>query len=319
MQWKVRAWRRSWDRLVGRVRNRAQAVTYAHQTCPRCSHPAGADEKVCTRCTEPLGGRTVQRVGRAMGSLWESNTPVVATMLTCAIGALYVVSILWSSRVGIGGFSLSPHSLALDRFGAMSTWEIEAGQWWRLSMATFLHINVLHLAFNLMSLWSVTIYLEDVLGKSKTFALYLALGLVASLVSYLWHAYTPPYVGASAGASGAVCGLIGVCLGFSLRKRNVARHLRSHYISWAVWIAIIGLSAWQIDNAGHVGGFVPGLLIGLLVRRKADTGGFARRFWTASAAILVAVTLASLVLASRHRLPDDVMEQATSDTFRDDD
>jgi len=203
-----------------------------------------------------------------MGTLWASDTPVVATLLTCAIGALYVVSLLWSARVGIASsLVLSPHSLALDRFGAMSTWEVQAGEWWRLSMATWLHINPLHLAFNLMSLWSVTIYLEDVLGKSKTLALYLALGLVASVVSFLWHAYTPPYVGASAGASGAVCGLIGVCLGFSLRRRNAARHLRSHYIGWAIWIAIIGFSSWRIDNAGHVGGFVPGLVIGLVVRR----------------------------------------------------
>src|SRR5687767_7377644 len=54
MQWKMRAWKRSWERRVGTVKNRAQVLTYEHQTCPRCSHPASADEKVCTRCGESL-------------------------------------------------------------------------------------------------------------------------------------------------------------------------------------------------------------------------------------------------------------------------
>ena len=34
---------------VGSLKNRSAAIGYAHQTCPRCSHPAGADEGVCTR------------------------------------------------------------------------------------------------------------------------------------------------------------------------------------------------------------------------------------------------------------------------------
>lgn len=309
MQWKLRAWRRAWDRRVGTVKNRAQAIRYAHQACPRCTHPAAADEKTCTRCGEPLPGLIEQRVRRTFGVLWDPETPVVATLLTCAIAAIYVVSLLWGSRTGLTtGFSWSPHPLALDRFGALSTAEIEAGQWWRLSTSTFLHIDVIHLAFNLLSLWSVAIYLEDTISKSKTMALYLGLGLVASAVSYLWNANTAPYFGASAGASGAVCGLIGVCLGFALRRRNVARHLRSHYIAWAIWIAVIGLSPWPIDNAGHVGGFVPGLVLGLVVRRRSETGGTARRVWTCAAAVLIAVTVAALVVASQHRVPEALMD-----------
>lgn len=313
MEWKLRAWRNAWDRRMGSAKNRAQAIRYAHQVCPRCTHPAGADEKICTRCGEPLGGVIEQRVRRVFGALWDSDTPVVATFVTCAIAAIYVVTLLWGSRTGLAsGFVLSPHPLALDRFGALGPTAIEGGQWWRLSTSTFLHLDPLHLAFNLMSLWAVAIYLEEVIGKGKTLALYLGLGLVASAVSLVWHMQTTPYWGGSAGASGAVCGLIGVCLGFSLRRRNAARHLRGHYIGWAIWIAILGLSGWRIDNAGHLGGFVPGVVLGLLVRRRSDTGAIARRVWSSATAALVAVTLAALVLASQHPLPDDVLEAVQS-------
>ena len=104
--------------------------------------------------------------------------------------------------------------------------------------------------------------------------------------------------GSSAGASGAICGLIGVSIGFSLRRRNVARHMVGRYIGWAVWIAVIGLSSWQIDNAGHVGGLVPGFVIGLVVRRRRDTGATSRRAWTAAAWVAVVITVASVVFAS---------------------
>jgi rhomboid protease GluP len=309
MEWKVRAWRRAWDRRVGSLKNRAQGVGYAHQACPQCSHPAGADERTCTRCGEPLGGRLAHRARRLAGLAWSPDTPFVATVLTAAIAAFYATTLLWGRQVGlVGGMSLTPHPLAFLRFGAMSTEAVADGAWWQLGTSMFLHVDVLHLVFNLMSLWSVATYLEEVLGKSKTLALYLGLGLASGAVSYLWHAYTPPFASSSAGASGAICGLIGVAVGFSLRKRNVARHLTTHYVGWVVWILIIGLSGWRIDNAGHVGGLVPGLLVGLLVRRKRDTSGPMRRVWLTAALILFAVVAATIVIAAGQTLPAETID-----------
>lgn len=309
MQWKVRAWKRGWERRVGAVKNRAQVLSYEHQTCPRCAHPASADEKLCTRCGEALGGKLAHRARKLGGMLWIEGAPVVATVLIAAIAALYVTTLVWGTRTGLtSGVAISPHPLAFLRFGDLDTRLVQEGEIWRLSTATFLHVNLLHIIFNVMSLFAVARYLEEVLGKAKTLALYLGLGIVASFASFVWHAYRWPYFGNAAGASGAICGLIGVAIGFSLRKRNVARHLRGHYIGWAIWIAVIGLSSWNIDNAGHFGGLVPGLVIGLLVRRRSDTGATARRVWTYAAAILVAIAFASLVLAARQRIPDEVFD-----------
>ena len=310
MQWKVRAWKRGWERRVGSVKNRAQALSYEHQTCPRCSHPADADAQVCTRCNEPLGGRTAHRVRRLAGMLWIEGAPVVATVMIAAIAALYATTLVWGTRAGLThGMALSPHPLAFTRFGDLDTLRVQDGEWWRLSTSTFLHVHPLHIVFNVMSLFTVAKHLEDVLGKAKTLALYLGLGLVASAVSFLWHANTWPYFGKSAGASGAVCGLIGVAIGFALRKRNVQRHTFGNYFGWAIWIAVLGLSSWNIDNAGHFGGLVPGFFVGLLVRRYGDTGPRARRAWNYGALVLVAVTLAALVLASSHKIPDDVLDK----------
>lgn len=314
MEWKVRAWRRAWDRRVASFKNRAQAVGYAHQTCPRCSHPADAAERTCTRCGEPLGGRLAHRARRLAGLAWGPGTPFVATVLTAAIVAFYATTLLWGRQVGlVDRVALTPHPLAFMRFGAMDTMAVADGAWWQLGTSMFLHLDLLHLIFNLMSLWSVSTYLEEVLGKSKTLALYLALGLAASTASYLWHAYTPPYAASSAGASGAICGLIGVAVGFSLRKRNIARHLVSHYVGWVVWILILGLSGWRIDNAGHLGGLVPGIALGLLVRRRSDTSATMRRFWTTAALVLFAVVAAMIVIAAGHAVPAQLNDALRAD------
>lgn len=318
MAWKGRALTRAWERRVGSVKNRAQALAYEHQACPRCSHPAGADETSCTRCGEPLGGKLAHRARRLGGMLWIEGAPVVATVLIAAIAALYVTTLVWCNRVGLAsGFALEPHPLAFSRFGDLDTQMVQAGEWWRLSTSTFLHGGVLHIMFNVMSLFTVARYLEEALGKGKTLALYLGLGLVASLASFLWHAHRFPYFGNSVGASGAICGLIGVAIGFSLRRRNVARHLRGHYIIWAIWIGIIGLTSWNIDNAGHFGGLIPGVLVGLLVRRHRETGATARRAWTYAACVLVAVTIACVVIAAGERIPDEVIQSHPSHAVAD--
>jgi rhomboid protease GluP len=207
--------------------------------------------------------------------------------------------IVWSHRDDgpRAGLMLGPSPAALIRFGALYSPLVEEGQWWRLGTATLIHLDPLHLVFNAMSLWSVTTYLEEALGKAKTLALYVALGLTASATSLVYHVATDGYA-YSAGASGAICGLIGVCVGFTLRRRNVARHLRGHYVGWAVWIGILAFSGWRIDNAAHFGGFIPGVLCGLLVRRYRDTGALSRQLWLAAAIVGVVAMLAMVVIAA---------------------
>lgn len=310
MQWKLRAWRRAWDRRVGAARNRSQALTYQHQTCPACSHPASSDERTCSRCGEPLAGAGMQRLQRLIALVWPSDRPVVATLLGAAIIATYAATVLWSRQLGMP-LGLSPHPYALDRFGDVSVADLDAGEWWRLITSAYLHVDPLHIAFNLLSLWTVATFLEDVLGKAKTLALYTALAITSSLTSYAHYAWTTGF-GSSAGASGAICGLIGVAIGFTLRRRNVARHLASRYVMWAVWIAVLTFSGMPIDHFGHIGGLVPGFAIGLVIRRRSDTGPHARRAWTVAALLALAATVAAfgLAAATPRPLPTDGIESS---------
>ena len=75
------------------------------------------------------------------------------------------------------------------------------GEWWRLLTSTFVHGGLMHIISNMVSLFFAGLFLEQVLGKIKYLTAYLICGLVASIVSLMYH---PESV--SAGASGAIMG-----------------------------------------------------------------------------------------------------------------
>ena len=78
-----------------------------------------------------------------------------------------------------------------------------------------------------------------------------------------------PY-GISVGASGGIFGLMGALLAFAIIERN---RIDKKYISSLMQIIIInlfiGLSIKNIDNFGHIGGLIGGILIGYIIYRTS--------------------------------------------------
>jgi hypothetical protein len=83
--------------------------------------------------------------------------------------------------------------------------------------------------------------------------------------SHIWYAVVRDVAYTSAGASGAVCGLIGVAwIGatrFVPRQSGIADGMKR----WAFMLAVWGFVVPGINNAAHLGGFVGGCALGRLV------------------------------------------------------
>ena len=128
------------------------------------------------------------------------------------------------------------------------------GEYWRLLGSAFLHIGLLHLAGNMLSLAIVGPALERVFGWWRFLAIYLLSALGGSVAIYLFGS---PF-GAVAGASGAIYGLFAATL-IVVRKLG----LDARFMVLAVALNFAVSFAPGISLLGHLGGFISGGLLTL--------------------------------------------------------
>lgn len=172
------------------------------------------------------------------------------------------------------------------------------GQWWRLLTALFVHVNLAHVLLNMWALWGSGRLTERLYGRWFFAFIYLASGLCASLTSLMWD---PARV--SAGASGAVFGVLGAFLACLARQRRTTPPtiLRTHWISTSAFVLfnlLNGAVQAGIDNAAHIGGLLSGFVLGCLLIRPLDPEERlrgSRERWSAALAVTAAVAAVALL------------------------
>jgi len=149
-------------------------------------------------------------------------------------------------------------------FGALFGPLIAAGEYWRLFSSLFLHVGLLHLLFNSFALFIFGPIIENLFGKFRFIIIYLFSGVSGSLISL----YFNPLV-VAAGASGAIFGLLGALAGFFLLKRNILGvFAQKNFIAVIILVAFnmfFGFLIPGVDNFAHLGGFISGLVISLVL------------------------------------------------------
>lgn len=147
---------------------------------------------------------------------------------------------------------------------------IAAGQLWRLLTPIFLHGSVLHIGFNMYALYLFGPALESRFGRARFLILYMLSGFAGNVISMM---FTPQ---PSLGSSTAIFGLLGAQGVYLYQNRRIfggqVRRALNSIISVAVVNLIIGLSP-QIDNWGHIGGLLGGVLFTWFAGPILDIGG----------------------------------------------
>jgi membrane associated rhomboid family serine protease len=146
-----------------------------------------------------------------------------------------------------------------ERLGALVPGRVWVdGEWWRVATAVFLHGGWLHLAFNVMSLWSVGLWVEAAWGRTRTVGIFAVSALGGSLASMAW-AGAPMVVGASAGVIGLAGALLVGRLFGRGRATEVLRPISPIFLGTVLLLTFgIGMVVPVIAQAGHVGGFLCG-------------------------------------------------------------
>jgi membrane associated rhomboid family serine protease len=235
---------------------------YRHQdretwvSCVRCERP------ICPECLRPasVGFQCPHCVAEGNASVRRARSPYggkVAErpgLVSAALGLLNVIAFLVTAVTAPGGFAANTGSKLFDQLELVPIRVAADGEYWRLLGTAFLHIGLLHLAGNMLSLAIVGPALERLLGWWRFLALYLLSALGGSVGIYLFGS---PF-GAVAGASGAIFGLFAATL-VVVRKLG----LDARFMVLAVALNFGVSFAPGISLLGHVGGFVVGGLLAL--------------------------------------------------------
>jgi rhomboid protease GluP len=208
---------------------------------------------------------------------------------------MYIITILFNPRTT--GLSLnpltflSPSNTSLLLLGATGTVPIDNyHRLWTLVSASFLHGGLLHIFFNMAALRQLASAVNREFGAYRMFVIYTVSGIIGFLISYLAG------ISLTIGASASVCGLIGALLYYGKSRGGIyGRRLYRQIFTWVIFLAAFGLMVPGINNWGHGGGILAGIVVGFLLgyQEKKKENIIHKLF----AAVCAIVTLAVLMWA----------------------
>lgn len=191
------------------------------------------------------------------------KTAPVTTLLLISFIGLFIMQVL------SGVDANNPSTEALLKWGANALPYTMDNEPWRLASSAFLHIGLMHLLFNSFAMYFFGQIAEPMFGSAKFLALFLLAAIGGNLLNnhITWQGILDGtgQPGLSAGASGGIMGIGAALLIAALFKISVngmVLNLKSLIIIMGINL-VYGFAVPGIDNAGHIGGAVTGLVIAL--------------------------------------------------------
>ena len=171
------------------------------------------------------------------------------------IGLIAVNILIWA-LVGTG-------KLSVKQLGVSCALVRKYKQWYRVISSEFTHENGMHIACNMYSLYNIGSVLERALGTTVFIAVYFLIGIIGGIVSYFIHKKYQPNV-ISIGASGIICGLLGVYVVIAVHLTGISALLS---VAQSILILILMVFSKHIDSIGHFSGLGAGVLTGMAIVR----------------------------------------------------
>ena len=197
--------------------------------------------------------------GEKVEEVFKPKKPYITIGLIVINVLIYIITYLYGEEI-------------YYRFAVSGKMIIKYHEFYRIITGGFLHADILHLMLNMYSLYIIGSQMESFQGKAKYFVTYIYSLITGSMLSMLLNN------GTSVGASGAIFGLLGSMLAFGYYYRvYLGGVLKNQIIPIIVINLMIGfLSGGMIDNYGHIGGLIGGILITLGLGVKYKSSNFER-------------------------------------------
>jgi rhomboid protease GluP len=249
--------------------------------CPNCRAFITRDDKVCPYCEVKVAPPAIER--RAPADILDGLIPharFTTTMILLINAGFYLAEEL--PGLISGG---SATGLPLFQAGAKIGPYIQAGQWWRLITAGFLHGGILHLLMNSWVLFDLGAQTEESYGTNRFLVFYFVSTITGFYASYLWLPNTP-----SIGSSAGIFGLLGAMIALGVRDRtSYGAAIRGHYVQWGIYALLLSALFSSTDNAAHIGGVAGGFAIAYVAGTPRLVGA-TERFWQLAGWAAIALT-----------------------------
>jgi len=296
LKWKINHYGQTLEERLEKIGSFIKGVMYRQKVCPACRALVDRKEKICPFC----GERTSLVPRRGAGRFLAYVLPVQTRYTTLLMGAnlvlfgLTAAAFIERTAGGVNAETIfgSIDSYALVRFGAKYGPLVAGGDWWRLLTPIFLHPSLLQLAFNSFVLFDLGPSVEQLYGSQKFLVLYVISGASGFLFSFLWHPYS-----VSAGAAGALFGLMGTMIAYGYRNRtSLLDSGNSIYLRWAIYGLIFSFLMPGRDNAAHIGGLIAGLLFGAVVSDMPSVTRESIYFWKTLRTIITILVIVGFIM-----------------------
>ena len=193
----------------------------------------------------------------------------VSAPCTILLAAINVIVFFFFTSQG-----MTEDGLFLLEHGAMYVPRImEDEDYYRLFSSMFLHFGFEHLMNNMVTLVLLGWNLEIEIGKFKFLVIYILSGLGGNFLSAWYELWTADY-SISAGASGAIFGVIGALLYVAMRNRGRIGDISGRGIVFMIILSLYyGFTSSGVDNLAHIGGLITGFVLGILLYWKRNGKG----------------------------------------------
>jgi rhomboid protease GluP len=229
----------------------------ASRVCPACGALNSATEVTCYRCQRPLPGPA-----RRAALDFFRGQPLVTQGVTLLCLFVFAMMVAVDRRLPVLpelGFGEGFSGYTLVRFGALFKIPGLPFEPWRVISAVFVHFSALHVGMNLWALMGLSLALEKRFGSARSFLIFFLSGVGGFLLSLIWEEMR------TAGASGGLFGQLGAFIGVLVTRKHPGwKEIVKQQLIYAAILALL----FRVNTTAHVGGFVTGLVLGLLLERE---------------------------------------------------